>query len=125
MLPVSADSGFRGFRLGLDYRAQEVRGQLLFRRVSNGVPAEVSAHASRPADQQNGHVPGHRAVLRAPQNDRHIDVVFRPGLQHHLRPVTRHGGGTMRLQLRATSSSSSSQMHRYHIISKIIFLFPL
>lgn len=99
MLPVPFDGGLRGLRLGLDHCAQEVRGQLLFGRVSDGVPAEVPTHPPRPAHQQVGHVPGHGSVLRSPQAVRHIHVVFRPGLQHHLRPVAGHGGRQVRVQL--------------------------
>jgi len=93
MLPVPFDGRLRGLRLGLDHCAQEIRGQLLFRRVSDGVPTKVPTHPPRTAHQQVGCVPGHRSVLRSPQAVRHIHVVLRPGLQHHLWTVARHGGG--------------------------------
>lgn len=92
MLQVPADSGLRGFRLGLHHRAQEVRGQLLFRRVSTGVPAEISAHTPRAAHQQNGRVPGYRSMLRAPKNVSHFHVVLRRRHEHRLRSAARHGG---------------------------------
>jgi len=93
VLPVPFDGRLRGLRLGLDHRAQEVRGQLLFGRVSYGVPTKVPAHPPSTAHQQVGCVSGHRSVLRSPQAIRHLYVVLRPGPQHHLRIVTRHGGG--------------------------------
>lgn len=99
VLPVPADGRLRGLRLGLDHRAQTVRGQLLFRRVSHRVPAEERPLVPHAAHQQDGHVPGHRAVLRAPQAVRPGHAVLRPGVQDHLPPVARHGGGQVRVQL--------------------------
>lgn len=115
VLPLPADGGLRGLRLGLDHRAEAVRGQLLFRRVSAGVPAEVPAHPSRADDQQVGPVPGHRAMLRAPQDVGHHDVVLRPRGQHYIRHVAGHGGGPLRMQLSRCSS-------RHYIILYYIIL---
>lgn len=92
MLPVPADGGFRGVWLGLDYRSQTIRGQLLFRGVSAGVPAEVPAHPSRTAHQQDRRLPGHRSMLRAPKVVRHFHAVFRRGRKHHLWVAAWHGG---------------------------------
>lgn len=98
VLPVPVDGGLRGLRMELDYRSQEIRGELLFRRVSADVPAKVYSHAPHPIQQQDGH----RAVLRSPKNVRLIHVVFRPRHEHHLRAAARNGGGQVRLQLNAS-----------------------
>jgi len=108
VLPVPADGGLRGLWLGLDHCTQKVRGQLLFGRVSDGVPAKAPAHPSRPAHQQVGHVSGHRSVLRPPQDVRHIDVVLRPGLEHNLRLVARNGGGQVRMQLETNAVAAAA-----------------
>jgi len=73
LLPLPPDGRLRGVRLGLDYRPQEVRGELLLGRVSVRFPPKVPAHAFSSAGQPVGF---RRALLRSPQNVLHIDAVL-------------------------------------------------
>jgi len=88
VLQVPADGRLRGVRLALDHRAQAVRGQLLFWHVRPDAVPEVPTHAPGADDQV-----WHGTVLRTPQDVRHIHVVLRSRLKHHLRHAARHGGG--------------------------------
>lgn len=92
MLPVPPDSRFRGFRLELDHRAQEIRGQLLFRYVRPDAVPEVPTHVPCADDQAR-----HGTLLRAPHDVRNITFVLRRRFKHSVRRASGHGSRQVRL----------------------------